>query len=1164
MSTEPIQTLRLFCTREGGEIRYSLKLVREGTTPLTATGTFAQFDAETVTELRWYLEDYLVEGDQAAEARADQVRVSIRSLGTAWFWEIFEGTDQARAVLAELRAHLYRTRVQVLEGGGLPLPLWELLRDPMTGIPLCVAAFTFVRGLEASAVPIVQTRSKLRILLVISRPGRRADVEFRTIATTLFEGLQTQPLFEIDVLRPPTFAQLGDVLRKASMAGRSYDLVHFDGHGFYESAASEGGVAASSYLLFEDGQEGSVSVSGEEFAELIAECGVSTVVLNACRSAHEEEAEDQTGDPAARLTSLSHRLLLSGVPSVVAMHFNVYVASAKRFMEEFYRQLSLRKPFSVAACQARKHLASDGHRFEGDPSTIDDWLVPAIYQSGADLQVSSASAAGTETESCALPRNMPPAPDLGFVGSNDTLLEIDRAFDHQALVLLYGLAGAGKSATAAEFAGWYRATNNAIHRVLFSSFEEPPRLAELVANVAAETGWQLAIAQATQIQIQEHLIRILAGAGTLWVWDNVETIADLPSEFQSDYRRFSQQADVYGLKILLTARGGDHEWLDRAVVPVEMKPLRYPESQDLTRRALASRNVSRLDARLFDPIIAFADGNPLTLTLALYSYLANARQVTAESVGQYVESLQKGAAMLEADTGQGRTSSLTASLNYGFDRGLTPHQRDVLSLLSLFRVYINTYSLWIMCRPELSREAAGLPDHIFSWGLSEFAAETSESLGELLDRAVTLGLLRKSQPFNFWLHPAVHLHLRQHLDRCFPGSDSKRPQRAYAETVGLFAIQFSRLLQEGVRDPVVEALKKEQDNLRHALRLSHDNGWWQAEVGILHGLWALLLHQGRKAAWRDLFLSVVGDFVDEHWLPLPGRESWWSFVADHRLRIAMEDQETALMESLAHLLLDYEEGQAATVSREPGARYDSAHRQKLLNLAIATGRLADVLRIKGTPGCVARNLDAIRLFELIDYPPGIAIRHLNLGHAYKNLPAIKDLEKAKESYREALNHYPEQDRLARAQALAQLGTVASETLAANSQQGSHDQEKLLGLLNESIGWFEKALELIPPDAYGDLSLAHNQLGVVLRFSATEHERAVHHLREAAKLAASVEMYLEAASSRSNMAQILATMGRHGEAVAAASEAITEFTRIGHTGQPVPHLERLIKRGGRLG
>jgi signal recognition particle GTPase len=53
------------------------------------------------------------------------------------------------------------------------------------------------------------------------------------------------------------------------------------------------------------------------------------------------------------------------------------------------------------------------------------------------------------------PHNLLHEPDVGYVGGDATLLDLNRAFNTEPVVLLHGLAGAGKTATAAEFARWY-------------------------------------------------------------------------------------------------------------------------------------------------------------------------------------------------------------------------------------------------------------------------------------------------------------------------------------------------------------------------------------------------------------------------------------------------------------------------------------------------------------------------------------------------------------------------------------------------------------------------------------------------------------------------------------------------------------------------------------
>jgi hypothetical protein len=83
--------------------------------------------------------------------------------------------------------------------------------------------------------------------LVICRPGGRDDVPFRSVASRLIKGLsdEARDLFQLDVLRPATFAALNHVLRAAKAAGSPYHVVHFDGHGIYAVSGAASGLIPS-------------------------------------------------------------------------------------------------------------------------------------------------------------------------------------------------------------------------------------------------------------------------------------------------------------------------------------------------------------------------------------------------------------------------------------------------------------------------------------------------------------------------------------------------------------------------------------------------------------------------------------------------------------------------------------------------------------------------------------------------------------------------------------------------------------------------------------------------------------------------------------------------------------------------------------------------------
>ncbi len=270
------------------------------------------------------------------------------------------------------------------------------------------------------------------------------------------------------------------------------------------------------------------------------------------------------------------------------MSFNVYVTSAKTFMEEFYEQLQKGQTFSVAASRARKHLSADQIRFQQDSSDIDDWLVPTIYQAGPDLKVQP-PAEEKQPRQRSLPESFPPAPDLGFVGSDDALLQIDRCFDSHNVVLLFGLAGAGKSAASVEFSTWYEESDPKTETLLFTSFETGPTFAEAIAAAEPTIGTRVKGLDLYDAAVQGSIIGALAGKRTLWVWDNVETISGMDEAERQRFLAFVQRANHGGLKLLLTARDPQELWLEDMAYRIEMPVLRPSEAIEFTKRILARK-----------------------------------------------------------------------------------------------------------------------------------------------------------------------------------------------------------------------------------------------------------------------------------------------------------------------------------------------------------------------------------------------------------------------------------------------------------------------------------------------------------------------------------------------------------------------------------------------
>ena len=187
---------------------------------------------------------------------------------------------------------------------------------------------------------------------------------------------------EVEFLYPPTLKALTARLRDKQAP--PVHVVHFDGHGVYDSVLGLG------YLLFENDKHTSDQVDANRLGTLLNQCGVPLMVLNACQSAAQEEA-----NPYA---SVAARLIRAGVGSVLAMNYSVLVVAAHKFVEAFYGGLADGLTVGQAVDQGRFELLSDlqrhtltRHNAKGElvEETIGlrDWFLPALYQQAADPAV---------------------------------------------------------------------------------------------------------------------------------------------------------------------------------------------------------------------------------------------------------------------------------------------------------------------------------------------------------------------------------------------------------------------------------------------------------------------------------------------------------------------------------------------------------------------------------------------------------------------------------------------------------------------------------------------------------------------------------------------------------------------------------------------------------
>ncbi|MFO1430198.1 MAG: CHAT domain-containing protein [Candidatus Competibacteraceae bacterium] len=1187
MATIPL--LRLTQTGlEEGHHRVEASLEVPGRPRQTATTQFAfTLTPQDQEDFRWYLEDYLQYPLDPAPTIAARIEQRLSGIGTELFKALFQAGDAARDLWATLRASLNDTRVEIVTGvhEAASIP-WELLRDPKTDAPLALRARTFVRALPnpAQTPRLPKTAGSIRILLVICRPGAGDDVPFRSVAGRLVKSLsdEARQIVQLEVLRPPTFEQLSKTLRAAKARGEPYHVVHFDGHGMYLEIQQTGVLSqllkglsklllsgprtgSHGYLAFENPKqpENLELVDGPALGKLLVEANVPVLVLNACRSAYADppaEPRSVSDDPHGEVRAygtLAQEIMDAGVAGVVAMRYNVYVVTAAQFVVDLYGALLEGATLGEAVTRGRQQLEAQPLReIAFAPRPLQDWPVPVIYEAAPLALFPKPKTGQAPTLKLDLAQthpvealDLPPPPDVGFYGRDETLLALDRAFDTQNIVLLHAFAGSGKTAAATEFARWYTLTGGLQGPVLFTSFEQYKPLPRVLDSLERVFGDELEREGVNWLALsdderQRTALKVLQQIPVLWIWDNVEPVAGFPAGTasawseaeQGELRQFLSEARATKAKFLLTSRRDEQSWLGNLPRRIAVPPMPLQERVQLAR-ALAEKFGHRItDVEDWRPLLHFTQGNPLTITVLVGQALRNGLKTRAQ-IEAFVDQLRTGEAAFEDEISEGRSKSLGASLSYGFANAFSKTERRQLALLHCFQGFVDVEVLRWMGYPK--NEGC----------LPEVRDLTREAGIQLLDRAAEVGLLTAHGGGYYRIHPALPWYFKSLFDHYYAPAPTSQGEgqklkatRAFVEAMGALGNDYANQYECGNRD-LIAMLSAEEANLLHARQLARTNGWWRRVISTMQGLHALYNHTGRRAEWARLVQEIVPDFVNPKTDgPLAGREEQWGLVTEYRVRLAMEARQWAEAERLQRVCVEWARQRAAAALTVPPNALDDAQRNAIRTLAASLHELGKIQRELGQAVCVKQYEEALKLSESIGEKAGAATCASNLGHAYMTIPALRDLAQAERWYRRSLELHDEYDRLGRGQCLGELGHVAWERFQEARDAGKPETE-LLRHLNEAVQFYSQALELLPPNAVNDLAVTHNALGVIYD-SAGDLDRALPHYREAIRYSEAAGDLYHAGMARFNVARALAQSGRFPDAREYTLAALRNFETYG--------------------
>ena len=279
-----------------------------------------------------------------AALAGDDAATYAETLSAAFF------TQEVRAEFGKYRAaaatqgSILRVRLSI-DGNAAELHgvHWETLRDPdVAGAPLFAGEQTIVSRFLISGEdwrPIrLRARGALRALVVVANPasGEKYGLAPVDVAGELARATEALAGIQMTVLAPGGGVSLGDLAAKLR---EDFDILYMVCHGRL--------VEHEPWLFLEDGQP----VAGIELVQAIRELDQRPrmVVLASCQSA---------GKGGAGMAALGPRLAEAGVPAVIAMQGNIFMATAAAFMKRFFKELladgQIDRAMAVARGEVRK------------------------------------------------------------------------------------------------------------------------------------------------------------------------------------------------------------------------------------------------------------------------------------------------------------------------------------------------------------------------------------------------------------------------------------------------------------------------------------------------------------------------------------------------------------------------------------------------------------------------------------------------------------------------------------------------------------------------------------------------------------------------------------------------------------------------------------------
>jgi hypothetical protein len=790
---------------------------------------------EDQESIRWYLEEYRNFPFNPADLVAQRVSARLEEIGMDLFEHVF-GKNRVFWNLVKLR--IQRTRIEIENHSSRFTIPWELLRDPLDTLPVRCRAASYVRTIADR--PAGQSPSPagiLRVLLVISRPAGARDVPLRSVASRIMDRVGADTRFRFRVLRPPTLAALQETLDKAYAEGDPYRIVHFDGHGVHEDIMAKvenrRERKRKGYLLLEGPSGQAEYVDGRIMGAVLAAGRVPILILNACRSARSEEWDDRLGQRRA-FGSLAEEVMSSANTAVVAMQYNVDVATAAHFVAILYEQLANRRALGEAVREGVRSLFQDQKPRPGADQLVQDWVVPVLFEAFPVMSLLDETQDEKHLEVSRLTQTAP----VPLIGGDDTLMAIERAFQRAPIVFLTGQVGSGKSALAAEFASWVSRTSERPGQTLFLSTNGLRGSAFLPAS-------------AKEFRPEDRAAGTPAQSGSTWsmVGPGLVVLDDLPS--------LTASAELEGFLAEMVAAERRVLVISRALGPlsigmetVNVVPLDMSERIQLIRTALD--NPIQFDLDAWRPVFEFSQGNPAVL--------------------HWLAAKMLGTAMKPADllrTARAEPTGIGPKMSGLLDAAFHDGEMDCLAVATLFEGAVSAKTLQMITETDHQTVASG------------------KGITSMLDRLCDHGLATEIGSGYYRMHPGLPGLLHPEFTRRYQGSRRDRVLGLWVTLHSAICAIFHRNFDSGrpnSHDVSLQTLSLIEPTLCRVFDEARSLDRWEDVRNLVAALRLIMIHEGRNQEWRRLADGLWKDAADALTADaIQGREALWYLLQTDRV-----------------------------------------------------------------------------------------------------------------------------------------------------------------------------------------------------------------------------------------------------------------------------------------